>query len=83
MDIEVMEVVDFMMIFDEKVGDILCGCGWGNFCIFLFCVEEFQMFGNVIVIGGDYLFMLYDVINKDFCILFGGVISWNGDLFDV
>ena len=82
MDIEVTEVADLMMIFDEKAGDILRGRGRGNLRILLPRAEEFQMFGNVTVTGGDYLFTLYDVINKDFRILPGGVISWNGDPLD-
>ena len=82
MDIEVTEVADLEMIFDEKAGDILRGQGRGNLRILLPRGESFQMFGNVTVTSGDYLFTLYDVINKDFRILPGGVISWNGDPLD-
>ncbi|MEL6831804.1 MAG: translocation/assembly module TamB domain-containing protein [Bacteroidota bacterium] len=82
MDIEVTEVADLEMIFDEKAGDILRGQGRGNLRILLPRGESFQMFGNVTVSSGDYLFTLYDVINKDFRILPGGSISWNGDPLD-
>ncbi len=79
MDIQVTEVADLEMIFDEKAGDILRGKGRGNLRILLPRAEDFQMYGDVTVTSGDYLFTLYDVINKDFRILPGGIISWNGD----
>lgn len=79
MDLQVTEVADLELIFDEKAGDILRGRGRGNLRILLPRAEEFQMYGDITVTNGNYLFTLYDVINKDFRIRPGGKISWNGD----
>ncbi|WP_020539563.1 translocation/assembly module TamB domain-containing protein [Lewinella cohaerens] len=79
MDLQVTEVAELELIFDEKAGDILKGRGRGNLRILLPRAEEFQMYGDITVSSGNYLFTLYDVINKDFRISPGGKINWNGD----
>ena len=43
---------------------------------------EFEMFGDYNIEQGEYLFTLYNVVNKDFDINRGGVISWSGDPFE-
>ena len=79
MDLQITEVAELELIFDEKAGDILRGRGRGNVRILLPRAQEFQMYGEVTVSSGNYLFTLYDVINKDFRISPGGKINWNGD----
>lgn len=79
MDLGITEVADLEMIFDEQAGDILRGKGRGNLRILLPRGEDFQMYGDITVSKGNYLFTLLDVINKDFRILPGGTISWLGD----
>ena len=79
MDLQITEVAELELIFDEKAGDILRGRGRGNLRILLPRAQEFQMYGEITVSSGNYLFTLYDVINKDFRIRPGGKINWNGD----
>lgn len=81
MDLVVDEAAIIEMIFDEKLGDILKGQGRGNLRIVVPRGEDFQMYGDYIISKGDYLFTLYDAINKAFSVQEGGHISWTGDPF--
>ncbi|PSR14871.1 MAG: hypothetical protein C7N36_02270, partial [Bacteroidetes bacterium] len=65
--------------FDEQAGDILKGQGRGNLRILLPRAESFQMYGDITVTQGSYLFTLFEVINKDFRISPGGKIIWTGN----
>lgn len=68
------------LIFNEQTGDILEGSGRGNIRILLpRNGGDFQMFGDVIIEEGDYLFTFYNVINKKFRVQRGGSIRWSGD----
>lgn len=79
MDLKITEVADLELIFDEQAGDIIKGQGRGDVRIILPRAGDFQMFGNVTVTHGNYLFTLYELINKDFRIVPGGQITWSGD----
>lgn len=79
MDLRITEVADLELIFDEKAGDILRGRGRGNLRIVLPRAESFQMYGDITVTSGNYLFTLMDFINKEFDIKSGGTINWTGD----
>ncbi|MCB0638705.1 MAG: translocation/assembly module TamB domain-containing protein, partial [Lewinella sp.] len=81
MDLTITEVAEMELIFDEQAGDVIRGNGEGNLRILLPRTGEFQMFGEVTISQGNYLFTMYDVINKDFSIKEGGRITWNGDPF--
>ncbi|MEL7120101.1 MAG: translocation/assembly module TamB domain-containing protein, partial [Bacteroidota bacterium] len=81
MDLEVTEESKIRIIFDEQAGDIIEGSGRGNLRMLLPRGQEFQMFGNYIIERGDYLFTLYNVVNKDFRINRGGTVKWTGDPF--
>ncbi len=79
MDLSITEEADFELVFDEQAGDIIRGNGRGDIRILLPRAGDFQMFGEVILSSGNYLFTLYEVINKDFRIKEGGRIRWTGD----
>jgi hypothetical protein len=82
MDLNVTEEAQGEIIFDEQAGDIIKGNGRGNIRILVPRNGEFEMFGDYIIERGEYLFTLYNVVNKDFDINRGGVISWSGDPFE-
>lgn len=82
MDLRITEAADLEIIFDEKAGDILRGKGRGDLRILLPRGEDFQMYGDITVSQGNYLFTLYDVINKDFNIKPGGRLQWSGDPYN-
>lgn len=82
MDLVITEEARGEIIFDEQAGDIIRGKGRGNIRISVPRTGEFQMFGDYVIEEGDYLFTLYNVVNKDFEIKRGGVITWSGDPFE-
>lgn len=73
---------EIQLIFDEKIGDIIKGRGYGNLKLTLTPEGEFSINGNVVIQDGDYLFTLKNVINKKFIIDPGGIISFSGDPFN-
>ncbi len=81
MNLAVGEEAEMELIFDEKAGDIIRGSGRGNLRILVPRDEDFQMFGDYTISEGNYLFTLYNVVNKDFSVKPGGRIVWTGDPF--
>ena len=82
MNLSVTEAASLELIFDEQAGDILRGQGKGDVSIKLPRAGEFEMNGSVEVTYGNYLFTLYDFINKDFRVKKGGTITWTGDPYN-
>lgn len=82
MDLVVREEATMQIIFDELAGDIIRGSGRGNIRILVPRGSDFQMYGDYIIEEGNYLFTLYNVVNKDFRVRQGGIIRWNGDPFE-
>ncbi|HDR68588.1 MAG TPA: hypothetical protein ENN61_06000, partial [Bacteroidaceae bacterium] len=78
MELEITPEADVQLIFDPKVGDIIRTAGRGILQISLDEKNDFQIFGDVELQRGDYLFTLHNVINKRFEIEPGSKISFNG-----
>jgi hypothetical protein len=72
------------MIFDEEAGDIIKGSGTGNLRITVTRAGEFYMYGDYEVEEGEYLFTLYNLVNKPFRVKAGSdnYIRWSGDPYD-
>ena len=79
MDLNVNNAAVLQIIFDEQAGDIIEGRGYGALQIEVPRDGEFKMYGDYTIDNGDYLFTLYNLINKKFSIQQGGTISWAGD----
>lgn len=82
MDLTITNPAVVKIIFDEQAGDVLEGFGKGNIKIFVPREGNFQMFGDYEIEEGNYLFTLYNIINKKFTIQRGGLIRWSGDPFN-
>lgn len=82
MDLTITNPAVVRIIFDEQAGDVLEGSGKGNIKIFVPREGNFQMFGDYEIEEGNYLFTLYNIINKKFNIQRGGLIRWSGDPFN-
>jgi hypothetical protein len=82
MDLVITNPALVKIIFDEQAGDVLEGSGKGNIKIFVPREGSFQMFGDYEIEEGNYLFTLYNIINKKFTIQRGGLIRWSGDPFN-
>jgi hypothetical protein len=82
MDLSITEEAVVKIVFDEQAGDIIEGSGRGNIRIIVpRSSNNFQMYGEYVIERGDYLFTLYNVVNKNFRIRKGGTINWTGDPF--
>lgn len=79
MDLTVTEAAEMELIFNEQAGDIIKGRGRGDIQFYQPRKGNFEMYGEYIIEQGDYLFTLYNVVNKDFRVKKGGLIRWNGD----
>lgn len=81
MDLSIRDEAQMELVFNEQTGDIIRGQGRGDIRILVPRSGNFQMFGDYNISEGNYLFTLYNVINKDFRIKRGGRILWSGDPF--
>ena len=79
MDLGIREEAEMQLVFNEQAGDIIKGNGNGDIRILFPRGGEFQMYGDYIIEQGDYLFTMYQVVNKDFRIIRGGQVRWTGD----
>lgn len=78
-ELEVTPEAQFRIIFDEVVGDEIRGRGRGNIRMEINNLSDFNMFGNMNIEQGRYLFTLKNLINKEFEVRPGGSITWFGD----
>ena len=81
-NLDVTPDAEVQMIFDPKVGDIIKGRGTGNLKVLINTLGKFEIYGDMTIDEGDYLFTLKNVINKKFVVEKGGRISWHGDPAD-
>ena len=82
LNLDVTNDLETMLLFDQKVGDVIKAKGTGALRMEVNTLGNFKMFGNYTFDNGDYLFTLQNVINKRFEIEKGSLIKWNGDPYD-
>ena len=78
-DLHLTPDVVTQILLDQTNGDKLNVQGNGDLKININTLGKFEMKGDYILSGGDYLFTLESVINKKFDIASGSKISWSGD----
>ncbi len=81
LNLTVTEDADMSLIFDERAGDVIRGKGRGDLQIGVTRAGDFTMYGDYEIETGEYLFTLYNLINKPFNVKKGGTIHWFGDPF--
>lgn len=79
MKLNFTEDAEISIIFDELAGDIIKARGRGNLVIKSLRNGLFTVNGSYEVEQGQYLFTLYEMVNKPFTIRRGGAINWSGD----
>ena len=83
MKLQVTDVGEVQLIFDEKEGDIIRGRGNGNIQLIITRTGDMFMYGDYVIESGDYLFTLPELaVNKKFEVKSGGTIRWSGDPYD-
>lgn len=81
-DLDVTTDALLKIIFNQQTGEIIQGRGAGNLKLKIDAAGNFEMYGDITIEEGDYLFRLQDVISKRFIIEQGSTISWSGDPYD-
>ncbi len=79
MQLSLTDDAEVSVIFDEVTGDILKGKGRGNLLIKSLRNGVFNVNGDFELEQGQYLFTLYNFVNKPFTLTRGGVATWTGD----
>ncbi len=80
--IDVTPDAELSIIFDEAVGDVMKGRGTGHVSLGISKLATFDMYGNIEIASGSYLFTLKNLINKEFQIQPGGTIAWYGNPYE-
>lgn len=81
MRIEVTPEAEIEILVDPRAGDMITGRGRGNLRIQFDTFSDVNLYGNIDLDYGDYLFTLQTVIRKQFRINQGSTINWTGDPF--
>ena len=76
LELDITPDAQFKIVFDEAVGDEMRGRGKGHLNMVISNLSTFNMFGDIEVLQGRYLFTLKNLINKEFDLEPGGRISW-------
>lgn len=79
--LEITPDVDFELVFDQAVGDVMKGRGQGFLSMDINTFGDFAMYGAIEILQGDYLFTLKNLVNKSFKNATGS-IAWYGDPYD-
>ena len=82
LNLTLTDVAQVDLVFDERSGDILSGRGRGDIQIYLDRTGEMSMYGNYFIEQGEYLFTLFNLVNKPFIVQRGGTLRWQGDPFN-
>ncbi len=78
-DLVVTPEAEVEIIVDPKTGSTLKGTGEGILLIEINTNGKFNMFGDFVVVTGEYNYRFGGVIDKTFSVRPGGTIVWEGD----
>ena len=70
------------ILLDEATGDVIRGAATGQLRLNIDTRGDFNMYGQVEIVRGAYNFTLQGLVNKEFVVRPGGIISWSGDPLD-
>lgn len=70
------------LIFDELMDDRIKGVGSGNLKMEINTYGDFSMYGNYTIESGTYHFTALNFISKEFNIINGSRIMWDGNPYD-
>ncbi len=82
MEMEMNDLAEFQLIFDEQAGDVMKGTGFGAVKIDMTRQGDISMYGQYEIEQGKYLFTLFNLVNKPFTVKRGGTIEWRGDPYN-
>ena len=78
-DLEVTQDAEIEIVMDKESGSTIRGRGEGGLLAEINTNGKFNMYGDFSVFEGVYNFRYADVIQKDFSVVPGGTLAWDGD----
>ena len=78
-DLDITDDAEVMIVTDTQTGSNLKGTGEGPLLMRINTNGTFQMYGQYVVVTGEFNYKLGGVINKTFTVEPGGDIYWDGD----
>ena len=78
-NLDVTPEAEVEIVTDQKTGSSLKGTGVGLLLIRINTKDKFEMFGDFVVVTGEYNYKFGGVINKTFKVKPGGTIVWDRD----
>ncbi|MDX5418578.1 MAG: translocation/assembly module TamB domain-containing protein [Hymenobacteraceae bacterium] len=82
-DLDVTDDAYFEIIIDRTTGDVIRGSGNGDIRMTIDTRGEFNMYGTFEITQGAYnLNLLEGLVTREFEVVPGGTITWNGDPVD-
>ncbi|MDR1878641.1 MAG: translocation/assembly module TamB, partial [Bacteroidales bacterium] len=67
------------VLLDPSIGGTIIGKGNGTLELTLDESNDFSLYGNYMLTGGEFNLAYYDILTRTFKLESGGVISWNGN----
>ncbi len=77
-DLAITKDAEVQIVTDLETGSTLKGTGEGPMLIRINTKGDFEMFGEFVVVTGEYNFKFGNLINKNFRVEPGGTINWDG-----
>ncbi|MEX0289842.1 MAG: translocation/assembly module TamB domain-containing protein, partial [Flavobacteriaceae bacterium] len=77
-DLDITPDAEVEIVVDQKTGSSLKGTGEGILLIEINTNGKFNMFGDFVVVTGEYNYKFGGVIDKRFTVRPGGTINWGG-----
>ena len=77
-DLDITDDAEIEIVTDTQTGSSLKGTGEGPMLMRINTNGTFQMYGNYVVVSGEFNYKLGGVINKTFTVEPGGDIYWDG-----
>jgi len=78
-ELDVNENAEIEIVIDKNSGSTIKGRGFGGISTTINTNGSFNMYGDFIVTEGTYNFIYGGVIQKDFKVIPGGTLVWEGD----
>jgi hypothetical protein len=78
-DLDITPDAEVQIVTDTKTGSTLKGTGVGILLMEINTKGKFRMFGDFVVVTGEYNYRFGGVINKTFIVKPGGTVNWDGE----
>lgn len=78
-DLDVTDDADIEVVIDKKSGSTLRGKGVGTILMEINTIGKFNMWGDFVAYSGVYNFKYGGIIEKEFGVVPGGTLTWDGN----